>query len=249
MQPHRSVAARRHAITNRSSYRRTLPDAIDRLGFVQADPIRSPARAQDLILRHTGPRISRRRSRAAVRVAGRRGGLPVCVRISVEARCGTCCIRGRRRALRASKRRCSRWSARRARRIRASLEAHLGKRRVVNAWGGYSKATTHALEVAALARTAAHRAPREWHQGVQAGVVRPTAVHTASERLRALIMVYAPHLRALAGEIPASRSSRAIVSSAAPRRMLSRDDWRWRTSQGHRRRGQLRIAGEHRDER
>jgi uncharacterized protein YcaQ len=30
----------------------TLNDAIHRLGFVQADPIRAPARAQDLILRH-----------------------------------------------------------------------------------------------------------------------------------------------------------------------------------------------------
>ena len=30
----------------------TLKAAIQRLGFVQADPIRSPARAQDLILRH-----------------------------------------------------------------------------------------------------------------------------------------------------------------------------------------------------
>ena len=30
----------------------TLRDAIERLGFVQADPIRAPARAQDLILRH-----------------------------------------------------------------------------------------------------------------------------------------------------------------------------------------------------
>jgi uncharacterized protein len=30
----------------------TLKPAIDRLGFVQADPIRAPARAQDLILRH-----------------------------------------------------------------------------------------------------------------------------------------------------------------------------------------------------
>jgi len=30
----------------------TLPKAIERLGFVQADPIRSPARAQDLTLRH-----------------------------------------------------------------------------------------------------------------------------------------------------------------------------------------------------
>ena len=31
---------------------KTLGAAIRRLGFVQADPIRSPARAQDLILRH-----------------------------------------------------------------------------------------------------------------------------------------------------------------------------------------------------
>jgi hypothetical protein len=30
----------------------TLADALARLGFVQADPIRAPARAQDLILRH-----------------------------------------------------------------------------------------------------------------------------------------------------------------------------------------------------
>src|SRR6201995_2100560 len=30
----------------------TLPVALRRLGFVQADPIRAPARAQDLILRH-----------------------------------------------------------------------------------------------------------------------------------------------------------------------------------------------------
>jgi hypothetical protein len=30
----------------------TLAKAIVRLGFVQADPIRAPARAQDLILRH-----------------------------------------------------------------------------------------------------------------------------------------------------------------------------------------------------
>jgi uncharacterized protein len=30
----------------------TLPQAIERLGFLQADPIRAPARAQDLILRH-----------------------------------------------------------------------------------------------------------------------------------------------------------------------------------------------------
>jgi hypothetical protein len=30
----------------------TLQGAFERLGFVQADPIRAPARAQDLMLRH-----------------------------------------------------------------------------------------------------------------------------------------------------------------------------------------------------
>lgn len=43
---------RRFAIS-RSLFRpTTLPRAIAKLGFVQADPIRAPARAQDLILRH-----------------------------------------------------------------------------------------------------------------------------------------------------------------------------------------------------
>lgn len=43
---------RRYAIA-RSLFRpTTLPSAIERLGFIQADPIRAPARAQDLTLRH-----------------------------------------------------------------------------------------------------------------------------------------------------------------------------------------------------
>src|SRR5437660_2673906 len=41
-----------HAISQSLFPQTTLKGAIDRLGFVQADPIRSPARAQDLILRH-----------------------------------------------------------------------------------------------------------------------------------------------------------------------------------------------------
>ncbi len=43
---------RRYAIARSLFAPTTLPRAIDKLGFVQADPIRSPARAQDLILRH-----------------------------------------------------------------------------------------------------------------------------------------------------------------------------------------------------
>ena len=43
---------RRHAIARTLFTPTTLPRAIERLGFVQADPIRAPARAQDLTLRH-----------------------------------------------------------------------------------------------------------------------------------------------------------------------------------------------------
>ncbi len=43
---------RSYAIANSLFAPTTLPAAIKRLGFVQADPIRAPARAQDLILRH-----------------------------------------------------------------------------------------------------------------------------------------------------------------------------------------------------
>src|ERR1700722_12255133 len=43
---------RQRAISNTIFPQTTLHGALKRLGFVQADPIRSPERAQDLILRH-----------------------------------------------------------------------------------------------------------------------------------------------------------------------------------------------------
>jgi uncharacterized protein len=43
---------RRHAVARSLFAPTTLPRALDTLGFVQADPIRAPARAQDLTLRH-----------------------------------------------------------------------------------------------------------------------------------------------------------------------------------------------------
>lgn len=43
---------RRFAVTHTLFKPGTLHDAFERMGFVQADPIRAPARAQDLILRH-----------------------------------------------------------------------------------------------------------------------------------------------------------------------------------------------------
>ena len=43
----------RHYVVARTLFApTTLPKAIEKLGFVQADPIRAPARAQDLTLRH-----------------------------------------------------------------------------------------------------------------------------------------------------------------------------------------------------
>lgn len=46
------AALRRHAVAHTLFAPTTLSQAIQRLGFVQADPIRAPARAQDLTLRH-----------------------------------------------------------------------------------------------------------------------------------------------------------------------------------------------------
>ncbi len=43
---------RRHAVARSLFAPTSLPQAIRKLGFVQADPIRAPARAQDLTLRH-----------------------------------------------------------------------------------------------------------------------------------------------------------------------------------------------------
>lgn len=43
---------RRHAVARSLFAPTTLPKALQQLGFVQADPLRAPARAQDLTLRH-----------------------------------------------------------------------------------------------------------------------------------------------------------------------------------------------------
>ncbi len=50
--PPRITDLTRYAVARSLFPPTTLPQAIERLGFVQADPIRAPARAQDLTLRH-----------------------------------------------------------------------------------------------------------------------------------------------------------------------------------------------------
>lgn len=64
-------ALRRHAIARSFFTPTTLPRAIAKLGFVQADPIRAPARAQDLTLRqrvadYRAGDLERRYSRLAI---------------------------------------------------------------------------------------------------------------------------------------------------------------------------------------
>ena len=49
------LALRQYAIARSLRRADSIEAAVARLGFVQADPIRSPARAQDLTLRHRVP--------------------------------------------------------------------------------------------------------------------------------------------------------------------------------------------------
>ncbi len=77
----------------------------------------------------------------------------------------------------------------------ADMEAHLGRKRVVNAWGGYSKATTQALEqlhYRGLVRIARRERGIRVYKPVTLGL--ETAV--ADERLRRLVMdlasIFAP---------------------------------------------------------
>ncbi len=124
----------------------TLPAALHKLGFVQADPIRSPARAQDLILRH---RVQ------AYRAGDLERRYP---RLNIEedffyaygflTRPNWSLLHPRvmddlspldRRVLDAV--------TRNGQVHPRELEKELGRDRVVNYWGGHSKATTKSLQL------------------------------------------------------------------------------------------------------
>jgi len=182
-------ALRAHAISQSLFPLTTLRDAIDRLGFVQADPIRSPARAQDLILRH--------------RVHGYRAGDLERHYASLDIEEDYLYAYGflskpvwqllhprKSTPLRALEKKVLDLVLQLGEAHPRALEAHLGKRRVVNAWGGYSKATTHALEWLhwrGLLRIARRESGIRVYRPASAADVAPPA----AERLRSLIMVYA----------------------------------------------------------
>jgi uncharacterized protein YcaQ len=136
---------RMHAISRSLFPPTTLESAIDQMGFVQADPIRAPARAQDLILRHRvkgycAGDLERRYPDLHVEedYLYAYGFLPHAVWRLLHPRERTGLSPLEKKVL-AIVRRYGRMHPR-------ELEAHLGRARVINAWGGYSKATTSALE-------------------------------------------------------------------------------------------------------
>jgi uncharacterized protein YcaQ len=141
---------RRHAVARSLFGPTTLAKALERFGFVQADPIRAPARAQDLTLRH--------------RVAGYRAG-------DLERRYARLDVHedffvnygfltGRWWRLMHPRDRGMPWDAGMRRRAHAVLdyvhehgvvhprevEAHFEHGRTTNYWGGSSNATTKLLD-------------------------------------------------------------------------------------------------------
>lgn len=138
-------ALKSHALASSFFGPATLRKAIERLGFVQADPIRSPARAQDLILRH---RVRGYRVGDLERLYPKLGleedylyaygFMPEATWRLLHPRASV--------GLNASERRVFNLVSAQARLHPRELEAHLGNAREVNAWGGYSKATTRILQ-------------------------------------------------------------------------------------------------------
>jgi uncharacterized protein YcaQ len=134
-----------HAVSQSLFEPATLKDALVRLGFVQADPIRAPARAQDLILRH---RVKNYR-------AGDLERLYPALNVEEDflyaygyvSRTIWPLLHPRRAAGLSKLQKKVLETVRRFGEMHPrELEAHFGRDRIVNAWGGYSKATTHALE-------------------------------------------------------------------------------------------------------
>jgi uncharacterized protein YcaQ len=141
---------RRYAVARSLFAPTTLQKAVDRLGFVQADPIRAPARAQDLTLRH---RVTNYRAGDLERLYAQLdvhedffvnyGFVSREVSSLMHPRGGP-----------------TPWSAARGRHVKALLafvrergevhprdvDGHFALGTVTNYWGGSSSATTHLLD-------------------------------------------------------------------------------------------------------
>jgi uncharacterized protein YcaQ len=155
--PIRLEDLRRFAVTNSLFAPTTLRRALHKFGFVQADPIRAPARAQDLILRH---RVKGYRSGDLER---RYAELDIAEDFFINYGFVTRKLQALmhpRSNSRVPAEGCLPWPGGRKKRALQILEfvrergavhprdvdAHFAHGRVTNYWGGSSNATTHLLD-------------------------------------------------------------------------------------------------------
>ena len=217
---------RAHAVAHALPAPTTLAAAIDALGFVQADPIRAPARAQDLVLRlrvrdYRAGDLEREYPALAVDedTLYAYGFVPGRVRDLLHPRPARRLTTLERRVL---------LAVREAGAVHPrALEATFGGRTVENAWGGQSKATTHALE--RLHRRGLLRVARR-EDGIRVYEAAPplAAPLPPDERLRRLVLLVAhvlapvplPTLRAIAAGLrrtvsaaPSGRGQRATLQA------------------------------------
>jgi len=141
---------RRYAVARSLFAPTTLKGALGKLGFVQADPIRAPARAQDLTLRH---RVKNYRVGDLERCYGSLG-------IAEDFFVNYGFVTAELQALMHPRSATARWSPKRKAQALALLEfvrergtahprevdSHFAHGSVKNYWGGSSSATTHLLD-------------------------------------------------------------------------------------------------------
>ncbi len=199
---------RQHALSNSLFPPATLRKAIDRLGFVQADPIRSPARAQDLILRHRV--LNYRAGDLEKRYSSLKLEEDFLYAYGFMPKSTWALLHPRLEAkLSSSEQRILEIVSTHRQIHPRELEAYLGRKREINAWGGYSKATTrtlHALHYRGLLRIAGRE------NGIR--LYEPTSRRhnplESHERLRQLVVLIA----AVFAPLP-DRSLRAALQHLA----------------------------------
>ena len=197
----------------------TLAEAVRRLGFVQADPIRAPARAQDLILRH---RVRGYRAGDLDRGFARLGleedflhaygFMPgetkrlLHPREDPQGEAGLHMPDGLAAEVLA-------FVRERGPTHPSELQARFGRERAVNGWGGFSKATTRALESLhhyGLLRVA-HR--RDGVRVYEAAAPLLPAAETP-ERAHQLVLLVTRLLAPVS--LPSLRSALALMSRRNP---------------------------------
>ncbi len=203
---------RRHALSASFSTPTSLRRAIGHLGFVQADPIRSPARAQDLILRH---RVKMYRAGDLETLYPKLnieedfvyayGFMPQSTWQLLHPRL--------ERKLTALERRVLEIVTAHKRIHPRELEAYLDRKRELNAWGGYSKSTTRALQ-ALHYRGLLRIAGRDNGIRLYEPAVPQSEILEPAERLRRLVLLIASVLAPLSDT--SLRATLRYLGHAAP---------------------------------